>query len=340
MIAVVAALALLQVLAIALTALVLVVRRISMARAERRRAALLRRYSDPVLELITGDGEVPEELRRVRSAAEREAVGELMTRYAGIVRGDARDRTAAFAAERGYVSAAARDLGSLLEWRRGMAAKTLGDYGAADGAMSLEGALLDDRSDQVRLVAARALGRVGTDGACPALISSCREGGVPAAVAAQALLDIGGSAVPWLAGATTHPDPEVRAVACRVLGLNGVAGDADAMHALHDAAVTDPEPMVRALACLAVGAVGDHGSAMVLAAAMTDTDDGVRGAACDAARTLGAADVGDVLERLIDDPAPEVARSAARAAAAMGLAATRRGGFLTEARVELARGWS
>jgi len=47
-----------------------------------------------------------------------------------------------------------------------------------------------------------------------------------------------------------------------------------------------------------------------------------------------------VLERLIDDPAPEVARSAARAAAAMGLAATRRGGFLTEARVERARGWS
>ena len=112
------------------------------------------------------------------------------------------------------------------------------------------------------------------------------------------------------------------------------------MHALHDAAVTDPEPMVRALACRAVGAVGDGGSAVVLAAAMTDADDGVRGAACDAARELGAADLGAVLERLIDDPAPEVARSAARAAAAMGLAATRRGGFLTEARVELARGWS
>ena len=221
-----------------------------------------------------------------------------------------------------------------------MAAKTLGDYGAGRGALPLEDALLDDRSEQVRLVAARALGRVGTDGACPALISSCKEGGVPPAVAAQALLDIGGDAVPWLASATKHPDPEVRAVACRVLGLNGVAGDADAMHALHDAAVTDPEPMVRALACCAVGAVGNHDSAVVLAAAMTDAEPHVRGAACDAARTLDAPDVGDVLERLLDDPVPEVARSAARAAAAMGIAATRRGGFLTEARVELARGWS
>jgi hypothetical protein len=339
-VALVAALALLQVLAIALTALVLVVRRIAMAMAERRRARLLDRYSEAVLELVAGEGEVPGELRAVRRAEEREAVGELMNRYTDVVRGDARERTASFAADRGYVSAAARDLGSAFEWRRGLAAKALGDYGAGAGARPLEDALLDDRSEQVRLVAARALGRVGADDACPALISSCREGGVPPAVAAQALLDIGGPAVPWLAGATTHPDPEVRAVACRVLGLNGVGGDADAMHALHDAAVTDPEPMVRALACRAVGAVGDSGSAVVLAAAMTDADDGVRGAACDAAKELGAADLGAVLERLIDDPAPEVARSAARAAAAMGLAATRRGGFLTEARVERARGWS
>jgi HEAT repeat protein len=339
-IALVAALALLQVLAIALTALVLVACRISMARAERRRAVLLDRYRDAVLELVAGEGEVPEELRKVRSAAEREAVGELMTRYADVVRGDARERTAAFAAERGYVAAASRDLRSLLEWRRGMAAKTLGDYGADNGALPLEEALLDDCSEQVRLVAARALGRVGADDACPALISSCKEGGVPPAVAAQALLDIGGDAVPWLASAATHPDPDVRAAACRVLGLNGVAGDADAMHALNDAALTDPEPMVRALACRAVGAVGDHESAVVLAAAMTDTEPEVRDAACDAARTLATPEVGHVLEALLDDPVPEVARSAARAAAALGIAATRRGGFLTEARVELARGWS
>ena len=65
MIALVAALALLQVLAIALTALVLVARRIAMSTAERRRAALLDRYSEVVLELVAGDGEVPGELRGV-----------------------------------------------------------------------------------------------------------------------------------------------------------------------------------------------------------------------------------------------------------------------------------
>ena len=339
-VALIAALALLQVLAIALTALVLVARRIAMSRADRRRAVLLDGYSDAVLELVAGDGEVPEVLNGVHTADEREAVGELMSRYTDVVRGDARERTAAFAADRGYVAAAARDLGSAFEWRRGLAAKTLGDYGADAGARPLEDALLDDDSEQVRLVAARALGRVGAAEACPALISTCREGGVPAAVAAQALLDIGSPAVPWLAGAVTHPDPSVRSVACRVLGLNGVAEDADAVHALHDAAVTDPEPRVRALACHAVGAVGDDGSAIVLAAAMTDADEGVRSAACDAAKQLGAVDLGPVLEQLIDDPAPEVARSAAQAAAAMGLAAARRGGFLTEARVERARGWS
>ena len=58
-VALVAALALLQVLAIALTALVLVVRRIAMAMAERRRARLLDRYSEAVLELVAGEGEVP-----------------------------------------------------------------------------------------------------------------------------------------------------------------------------------------------------------------------------------------------------------------------------------------
>jgi len=121
-VALVAALALLQVLAIALTALVLVVRRIAMAMAERRRARLLDRYSEAVLELVAGEGEVPGELRAVRRAEEREAVGELMNRYTDVVRGDARERTASFAADRGYVSAAARDLGSVFEWRRGLAA--------------------------------------------------------------------------------------------------------------------------------------------------------------------------------------------------------------------------
>lgn len=340
MIAAAAILALLQIVAISATAVVLIGRRMVLTRAELRRELLLRRLREPVLELVALEDESPPQaLEGLRTTAEREAVGELLARYAGDVRGASRERIAGFLADQGYVAAAARDLGSPQEWRRGTAAKTLGDFASPTGAAALEDVLLDEGSAQVRLVAARALGRIGGRGASPAVLASCAEGAIPPAVAAQALLDLGEEGLPWVVGATAHPSPTVRAVACRVLGLLGGVEDADTLEALQAAAVSDPEWHVRAAACEALGRVGGEESGLALAGAMVDPRAEVRAAACDAATRLAVAEVAPLARRLLDDDDPMVARAAGRTAAMLELDGPDTA-YVAEGRAEIAWGWS
>jgi HEAT repeat protein len=339
-IAAAAILALLQIVAISATAVLLIGRRMVLARAELRREALLRTLREPVLELVALEDEPPPQaLQGLRTTAEREAVGELLARYAGDVRGGSRERIASFLADQGYVAATARGLGSRREWRRGTAAKTLGDFASPTGAAALEHVLADEGSDQVRLVAARSLGRIGGRAASPAVLTSCAEGAIPPAVAAQALLDLGREGLPWVVGATAHSAPTVRAVACRVLGLLGGMEDADTLVALQELAVRDPEWEVRTAACEAIGRVGGEDSGLALAGAMGDARAEVRVAACDAATRLAAAEVEPLARKLLFDAVPMVARAAGRTAAVLELDGLD-SEYLDEGQAEIAWGWT
>jgi HEAT repeat protein len=254
------------------------------------------------------DERPPQPLLGLRTAEQREAVGELLAQYTGTVRGESRRRVAAFVSEHGYADAAAGDLGARRAWRRGTAAKTLGDFGVARSTGDLSDALTSDSSVQVRVAAARALGRVGDRSAAADLIAACGRGLVPAGVAAQALLDIGSDALPWLLGA------------------------------LEAVATTDPDVGARVAACEALGRVGGHEAALAIAAATGDGAAAVRRAACDAASRLMATETAGAVQRALNDRSAEVQRSAARAAVLLGLAGD--SPFLAEAEAELAWGWS
>src|SRR5262249_12890993 len=94
-IAAAAILALLQIVAISATARAWIAPRLVLTRAELRRELLLGRLREPVLELVALEDESPPQaLEGLRTTAEREAVGELLARYAGDVRGASRERIA------------------------------------------------------------------------------------------------------------------------------------------------------------------------------------------------------------------------------------------------------
>jgi hypothetical protein len=151
-----------QIAVISLLALTLVVRRMVLARRDHRREALLARYRDDVIAFVGLDDEQPPPaLLELRSAGRREAVAELLARYTGSVKGEPRRRVADFAEHQGYVAAELRDLHARRAWRRGAAARTLGEFGAGSTAGQVADTLALDRSDEVRVAAARALGRIG-----------------------------------------------------------------------------------------------------------------------------------------------------------------------------------
>jgi hypothetical protein len=330
-----------QLAVISMLAVTLTWRRIAHSRRDRRRALLLDHYRNAVLEFVgMDDDDPPEQLLALRTAEQREAVGELLTQYTGTVRGDARRRVSGFASHQGYAAAAAGDLsGRRRAWRRGTAAKTLGDFGVRECGDELAGALASDHRQDVRVAAARALGRVGGGFAAGELLASCGDR-VPTGVASQALLDVGSEAMPWLLGALHAEREPVRQVACRVIGLVGAGGDDSVVSALGIACTNDASVDVRVAACEALGRVGGRDAALAVAGATCDSAAEVRRAACEAATRLAAPEMVPAVERALDDQAPEVRRAAARAAVLLGVDAGRAGDFMAEAEADLAWGWS
>ena len=329
-------LAVISVLTVALTW-----RRASQARLDRRRGVLLDRYRGAVLEFVGMDEhDPPEQLLSLRTAEQREAVGELLSQYTGTVRGAARLRVSEFALQHGYAAAASADLtGRRRGWRRGTAAKTLGDFGVRSCGDELAGSLAGDRRQDVRVAAARALGRVGGGHAAAELLASCGHQ-VPPGVAAQALLDVGPDAMPWLLGALHAERAPVRQVACQVVGMVGAGGDDSVVSALGIASTNDASVDVRVAACEALGRVGGRDAVLAVAGATCDSAPEVRRAACEAATRLAAPETAGAVERAMDDQAPEVRRAAARAAVVLGVAGRRAADFRAEAEAELAWGWS
>jgi HEAT repeat protein len=321
-------------------AVVLTGRRVTVARRDRRRGLLLDSYRDSVLEFVGMDDErPPEPLRNLRTLEEREAVGELLAQYTGEVKGRPKRRLAQFAGGQGYTAAALSDLGAVRAWRRGLAAKTLGDFSVSAASGELSELLATDPNAAVRVTAARALGRVGDRGAASDLIAASGDR-VPAVVAAQALLDLGPEAMPWLLGGLAAPRPAVRETACRVIGQVGANGEADVVAALEAAATTDLSVQVRTVACDALGRVGGREAALAVAGATGDSDPAVRRAACDAATRLAAPELAGAVRRAMSDSSPEVRRAAARAAVLLGVASARANEFVAEAEAEMAWGWS
>ena len=306
---------LLEIIALALSASslvmlgVLILRRSRLARQERRRQDMEEGLKGIAMELLHADAEPPSELRE----DEREVLADLLGRYARALRGPTHDRIVEYFEREGTV---ARELavmaGARTGWRRATAAFRLGDIGPPSAAPALAAAL-DDPDRDVRIAAARSLGRLRAPETTPALLAAAVDRRLPPALVRWALLQIGAPALPRLLPGLTAESERLRAGAVQLIGLLGGPAEAAGV----EARLRDTSAMVRAQAARALGRLGGRRNLPALRQATWDRIPMVREAAAEALGQLRDRESVPLLAiRAVGDEF-DVARACARAVAAI-----------------------
>lgn len=256
-------------------------------RSDRRAAALLEPLRPSLLDLVSGDeAEIDAALARLDrvDADDWPVVRDALVGFLGKFRGAALWPVVRALAAHGALTEARCDLRSRSAVRRGRAACLLGLIRDRLSRPELE-ALLHDRDADVRIAAARALGRIGDEAAAAALLESLSgPRAVPPGVVADALCSLGAGTGPAVRVALTSADTIARAVAAEIAGLTGAVALIDA---LRTAVALDPVPDVRSRAATALGSLGSPAALDALVAALGDDDLGVRLAATSALGALG-----------------------------------------------------
>jgi HEAT repeat protein len=316
-----AATATIYVLSVAAVALgaVIVFGRAARRRREERRARLAAPARKLLLAIAAGDDDPDQidELVRlpdeVWTAVDANAVALLNK-----VRGEARAALVVVFERRGAAWRARSELHRPDPVRRARAADLLGILGRRDAVPALCDLLRDADAD-VRVVAARALGRIGDPEAARPLLESVatRRREVPAHLAAHALAGLGVGAQPALVRGMDSPREGVRAVAAEVLGLIGAVGATGRIEA---ALRADPSTEVRVRAARTLGRLGTRTAMAPLLDALTaDHLPVLRAEAAKALGELGAPAAVDALTAVLGDAEFVVAHEAARALLRLGV---------------------
>jgi HEAT repeat protein len=303
---------------VAVTAISIVAVRIGRQVRQRRRAALAAGPRRALLAFVAGNGEegshdlvaIPDD---AWSAAEPGALGLL-----GKLRGEAHLALVSVFLRRGTARAALGDLRSRSRVRRARAAQVLGDLELRQAVPELC-RLLTDRHGEVRVVAVRALGRIGDPAAAWRLIASLDQPDpVPSLLASHTLVQLGSGAEVTLSAALDHPEARVRAVCLDALGLLGAAGSVQRVaRVLSDDGTLD----VRVAAATNLGRLGARSALEPLTAALSPArPPALRAAAARALGELGAAAAVPALVALLGDGEFRVAHEAAHALRRLGRA--------------------
>ncbi|CAN7448892.1 HEAT repeat domain-containing protein [Knoellia sp. LjRoot47] len=301
-----------------LLACVVVLSRIRIARgreATRQRLAPLRHDL-----LAVGAGEDESGAARRRLAADRtagadldRAVIDLLTK----VRGAPAEDLVEVLRERDTIDKARRALGSRSSVRRARATRALGLL--RDPALTLDLVrMLDDRSGEVRIVAARSIGALGPDAgpsAAASVLRAVRERrsapGVPATVAMGTLTQLGVQSEAAVSVGLDDDDPGVRNVAAAVAGHSLFLSCAPQLTRL---AADDPDRMVRVSATEALGSVGRPGDVEVISRLLAPHEPpAVRRAAARALGDLGGEIAVEAMVGVLADDDRSLAMTAAAA---------------------------
>lgn len=220
----------------------------------------------------------------------------------------------------GEVARARRMAHSASAVQRSRGAYRLGLIGDRD-SVGLLIDLLSDKSDEVRLVATRALGAIGDPVAAAPVIEALRQKhgriGVPAWIAEEALLSMGMDVVPVVLNAMTDKEHGIRNVGAVVAGLGTFVSTASILRRL---ITSDVSSQVRRSAAVSLGNVGDASDVGVLAAHTgAQHPQALRRICAESLGTLGHRDALPVLTTLLDDDDQRVAQLAADAMVLIGL---------------------
>jgi HEAT repeat protein len=215
----------------------------------------------------------------------------------------------------GAIDLLVRSLHRRAPWRRALAARTLGQLGAAETVPELL-ERLSDGSHYVREAAVRALGRIGDERALASLADLfLRPGRAGAGIVYEALLAFGGESAPVFREGLASPEESVRITSS--FGIGAVLAPDEARLEL-ERMLADPAGEVRTAACETLGRIPGATVPEALLQATRDTKPSVRRAAVGA---LGSYD--DVrslpfLVTALDDPERDVALRAGESLVRLG----------------------
>jgi HEAT repeat protein len=289
--------------------------------AESSRQARVAPYRDAVLAIAADGDEDGTASAVLRAAPDRDwrTIREVVVALLGKVRGDTAETLVRLLGARGEFEQARAALRSRRTIQRARAAYLLG-LARQRRDVGLLLPLLTDRSAEVRLVAARSLGVVGDPAAAPALFGALGpvhgQPGIPAAVAAEALLNFGTGAVPAVIQALGAADATQRSAATMVAAEGALSATAPRLRQL---LAREPDLDVRVSAVRALGRVGGTDDVAVLAALTGPAQPtALRRAAVRALGELGHPDATPVLSRLLSDPDIRLAQHSGDALVQLG----------------------
>ena len=296
------------------------------SRRERATEALLAPHRMSMLILGSGEDDDGAALAHLLSVEGRtwERLGPAVAAMLSKVRGAPADDLVLVLREHGDVARALSELTSRSVVTRARAAYLLGLVRDREHVPELV-RLLADPSPEVRLVAVRALGAIGDPDAAAdvlrALHSVRGHVGVPAYLAAEALLSMGTGAAEALLDGLGSDDATVRNAAALVCGRATVASSAPRLRELLD---HDPDPEVRTTAAVSLGLLGGGDDVAALARHTEGTESATLRRTCAASLgELGHPRGADALAALLGDPDRRLAEVAAEALVRLGAPGSR-----------------
>src|SRR4051812_5925962 len=286
----------------------IVERHVRWTRDRKVRARIAARLEPVVLGLLVS--EEPEELHALLGGlnrSERPVAAALVIEIAEEAAPAQRERLRRVLEQSGALAVAERGTRRRSPWRRALACETLGKIGTARSVPALV-ARLDDRREEVRSAAVRALGDLGAAEAASHLSAAfLNRRCAPTAMMNEALRRLGPAGADAFDRGSRSEDSGIRVSSCYGLAA---FGERDR---LAEVLGSDTDAAVRTAASAALGTVGGTTAPVALVTATEDEDVRVRRAAV---RALGGFDDAAPVDRIVamaEDVDRETALRAAEA---------------------------
>jgi len=269
-------------------------------------------HDDAIVDLIALDADESARARFIaalpRRHDERDVIATMLLEVVPKVRGAAREGILQLLDEAGFTEQYLVRLSTRSPRHRAIAAEVLGTMRAHSALPGLL-RLLNDRNEELRVVAARALGKLGNPLAVQPLVDACMQGRIPPGTVASSIIQIGPAAGSLLQANLGSPDARVRALTAELAGILRLQPAIDELCDL----LNDPVVEVRRAAATSLGQLANEDAIPSLIRGLQDGDVSLRARACAALGQIGSPDALESLRSACSDPEHDVRVAATRA---------------------------